>query len=84
MKGKIIFFSIVAIILLGVVWYFFIRMDKKKAIKVILKYDGNAVIDTLNNMGEDYLVARAKAYQKTEDSFELDGKRYSTSTGKAI
>ncbi len=84
MKGKIIFFSIVAIILLGVVWYFFIRMDKKKAIKVILKYDNNAVLANLNTMGEDYLVARAKAYQKAEDSFELDGKKYSTSTGRSI
>ncbi len=84
MKGKIIFFSIVALILLGVVWYFFIRMDKKKAVKVILKYDDNAVLDSLNNMGEDYLVARAKAYQKTEETFELDGKKYSTSTGKTI
>ncbi len=84
MKGKIIFFSVVAIILLGVVWYFFIRIDKKKAIKVILKYDNNAVLDNLNLMGEDYLVARAKAYQKSEDSFELDGKKYSTSTGKTI
>ncbi len=74
MKGKIIFFSIVAVILLGVIWYFFIRMDKKKAIKVILKYDNNAVLANLNTMGEDYLVARAKAYQKAEDSFELDGK----------
>ncbi len=83
-KKKIIFFSILAVIILGTVWYFFIRMNKDRAVKAILKYDNNSTVDQLNTMGEDYLIARAKAYIKAENTFELDGKKYSTDTGKSV
>ncbi len=81
---KIIFFVIIAAIILGTVWYFFIRLDKKRAVKTILKYDNNASIDALNAMGEDYLIARAKAYLISETDFEFEGKKYSTESGKTI
>lgn len=81
---KAVFFLVVAVLVGFWAWYFFIKMDKDKAIKVILKYDNDANLDTLKNFGEDYLISRAKAYQKTESTFELEGKKYSTSTGKAI
>ncbi len=83
-KKKVVFFVILAIVTLGTVWYFFIRLDKKRAIKTILKYDNNANIDALNAMGEAYLIARARAYLKSETDFEFEGKKYSTESGKSI
>jgi hypothetical protein len=80
---KIAFIVIIIMLALFWAWYFFIRLDKKKAIKVILKYDNDANIDTLSGMGDDYLIARAAAYRSAKQTFELDGKVYVTSTGKA-
>jgi hypothetical protein len=83
-KGKIIFFIILVLILAFFGWYFLLRMNKDRAIKTILKYDSDASLTSLSSMGEDYLIARAKAYKAAESTFELNGKKYNTQTGSAI
>lgn len=80
---QIIFFIIVIALILFWVWYFAFRIDKKKAIEIIKKHFTKADEKTLQNYGSDYLIAWAKALKIKKDTFEVDGKIYVTSTGKA-
>jgi hypothetical protein len=82
-KKQVIFFSTLVIILCFWGWYFFIRIDKKKAIKIIMKHASDADEETLSNFGTDYLIVRAKAFRAGKSTFELDGKTYITATGKS-
>jgi hypothetical protein len=78
-----IFYILVFLIIAFWVWYFAIRIDKKKAIAIIVKNSPTADPKKLEGFGEDYLIARAKAFRSKKETFELNGKSYITATGKA-
>jgi len=80
---KIMFFILIALIALVWFWYYAIRIDKKRAIQIILKNSPGASEAKLAEMGEDYLIERAKAFRIKKETFELEGKTYITETGKA-
>lgn len=82
MKKAIFWFVLLAFISFWVYWFVF-RINKEKAIKIISKKT-SATAEGLANFDEDYLVARAKALQFGKDTFELNGKEYNASTGRAV
>lgn len=75
------------VVALGVAWgirqLIPIRMTKRQAIDLIASYS-KADPEKLDSMGSEYLVARAKALKSGEETFVLDGKVYSSKTGKSV
>ncbi len=78
-------FIILIIIIAGVITYFvFFRITKEKAIKIIVEAKSGRSADSLSGLGDDYLIAWAKAIKAKESSFITEGKTYNTLTGTNI
>lgn len=85
MSKKTIFLIILALIAAFWAWYFFVyKITKVKAVKILVKDNSRLKEATLNNYGEDYLVAWATAVRSKKSTFDLNGKSYSTEGGKAL
>lgn len=77
---------IVVAVVVAVVYYFmFVRWTKDKAIKVLTSRE-KGILDAskLEKFGDDYVIAWGKAEFKGKDDFKVDGKIFSTETGKQI
>ncbi len=78
-------FIILIVIVAGVITYFvFFRMTKEKAIKTIVEAKSGRTADSLTALGDDYLIAWAKAIKSKDVSFITEGKTYNTLTGTNI
>lgn len=84
MKAGKILFIVILVIIIGVTsWFIFFRMDKKKAIKTIIKANSSRSASSLESFDEDYLIQWALAIKRQSPDFSVRGKIYSTDTGKA-
>lgn len=83
MIKKLIIFLIAAALIFGV-WFFFIRMTKSKAIKMIVAGGMYADANALKDFDEQTLISWAKAFKKAELTFTSNGKTYNVKGGKEI
>lgn len=83
MIKKLIIFLIAAALIFGA-WYFFIRMTKDKAIKLIVEGGMFADANALKGWDEQTLISWAKAFKKAELTFTSNGKTYKVQGGKAL
>lgn len=84
MKAGKILFVIILVVIIGVTaWFVFFRIDKKKAIKTIVKANSSRSSSSLEGFDEDYLIQWALAIKRQSPDFSVRGKIYSTDTGKA-
>lgn len=80
---KAIFITIVVLILAFAGWFFFIRMTKERAVKIIYKADTTRDTAKINAMGDEFLIAWAKAIRGANPEFTYNGKMYNTGTATA-
>lgn len=78
--GKWIAAIIALVIVAAVVWYFFFRMTKDKAVKILK--DGGFTSDP-SSFDEAFIIAWSKAANKGNETFKYNGKEYMTMGGKA-
>lgn len=78
---------IIVLITLGVlfaIYWFFIRMTKPKAIKLIVESGMHSNANaTLDSFDDKFLIAWAKAIKKASLTFIVNGKVYNTKGGKS-
>lgn len=84
MKKKITFAVIVLSIVAVMSWYFFIRIDKKKAIKIIVAANTARAASTLETFDELFLLSWASAIRGKDAAFYHNGKTYVTESGKEM
>lgn len=82
--GKIVFIVIIVLLIAFLGWFFFLRMNKKKAIDIILKAKAGRTVGQFTEFDTNFLIAWASAIKAKQPTFEDDGKKFETETGKAI
>jgi len=81
----IIALAVISVIVAVTYYFMFVRMTKDKAIKILSSRESGIVdAEKLKTFGDDYVIAWGKAELKGKLTFELDGKAYSTATGKRV
>lgn len=81
MKKKL-FIGFVLVIVGILIWYFFIKIDKKKAAKIIQSANVTRNLSAILELDEDYLISWATAIKAPSIEFTHNGKTYITTTGK--
>lgn len=77
-------FIIIVLAGLGVGYYFlFYKLDKKKAILILVKDDSSRDATMLGSFDENFVISWATAIRRGSPDFSYNGKNYTTSTGKA-
>lgn len=84
--GKIAVWSLVGIVILAGAYYSFrkLRWTKEKAIDYLSEKSEGFNRNMAMNMGEKYLIARAKAFAKGDKDFDVEGRLFDTKTGKEL
>jgi hypothetical protein len=80
---KVIFIIIILAISATLTWYFVLRIDKAKALKIIVKAKPGRLESSYAPFEEDFLIAWARAIRRGSPDFTHNGKNYSTETAKA-
>lgn len=80
---KTIFIILVLIIIAAFYYFYFYRINKKNAIKILLKANPERSESSVSSFDEEFLIAWATAVRRESPDFTYNGKVYVSSTGKA-